>query len=146
MPSRHIVFRPSAEPGDAAQALAARFEAIRQEFDLPDGFPADRLTSYLPSDAPAALYMTLLRGAFRHAASLVAAHASQLERSVRHRELAELTRVGAALSTGSIWPPPRRVRRSVPSASNCTRPPTRSRRWPIPPAGPRPPTRSSPVA
>jgi len=62
-------------------------------------FPSDLLTSYVASDAPAAALHTLLRGAFRHAASLVGAHAAQQERSIRHRELAELTRVGVALST-----------------------------------------------
>jgi exoribonuclease R len=43
MPSRHIVFRPAPAPGDVAQALVARFEAIRQDFDLPEAFPADVL-------------------------------------------------------------------------------------------------------
>ena len=62
-------------------------------------FPADLLTSYVPADAPAATVRMLLRGAFRHAVSLVAAHAARAERALRHRELAELTSVGVALST-----------------------------------------------
>ena len=62
-------------------------------------FPGDLLSSYVTADAPAATVHTLLLGAFRHAASLVAAHAARAERALRHRELAELTSVGVALST-----------------------------------------------
>ena len=69
------------------------------EVEPPPEFPADLLTSYAAADAPAATLLTLLRGAFRHAASLVAAHAAAAERAGHHRELAELTRVGVALST-----------------------------------------------
>jgi HD-GYP domain-containing protein (c-di-GMP phosphodiesterase class II) len=62
-------------------------------------FPTDLLASYFAADAPAATVRTLLRGAFRHAVSLVTAHAAREERALRHRELAELTSVGVALST-----------------------------------------------
>jgi len=62
-------------------------------------FPADLLTSYMPADAPTATAHMLLRGALRHAVSLVGAHAAREERALRHRELAELTSVGVALST-----------------------------------------------
>ena len=62
-------------------------------------FPTELLSSYFAVDAPAATVHTLLRGAFRHAVSLVAAHAAREERALRHRELAELTSVGVALST-----------------------------------------------
>ena len=41
MPSRHIVFRPTTEPGDTARALARRFAAIRDEFAVPVTFPPD---------------------------------------------------------------------------------------------------------
>lgn len=41
MAKRNIVFRPSPPVGDAGVALKARFEAIRDEFEVPDGFPAD---------------------------------------------------------------------------------------------------------
>jgi len=69
------------------------------QLEPPPEFPTDLLTSYVTADAPTATLHTLLRGAFRHAASLVAAHAAREERSIRHRELGELTRVGLALST-----------------------------------------------
>src|SRR3954469_16915605 len=44
MPSRHIVFRPATQPGDVAQQLTARFEAVRREFEVPDRFPAEDVT------------------------------------------------------------------------------------------------------
>ncbi|MFL5612125.1 MAG: HD domain-containing phosphohydrolase [Gemmatimonadaceae bacterium] len=61
--------------------------------------PTDLLSSYVVADAPAATVHALLRGAFRHAVSLVGAHVAREERALRHRELAELTSVGVALST-----------------------------------------------
>jgi hypothetical protein len=39
MAQRHIVFRPATQPGDVAQQLAARFEAVRREFEVADAFP-----------------------------------------------------------------------------------------------------------
>src|SRR6478752_7444742 len=39
MAQRHIVFRPATQPGDVARQLTARFEAVRREFEVPDGFP-----------------------------------------------------------------------------------------------------------
>ena len=72
------------EPGEAA----------------PDGaFRSEFLSSYFAADAPAATVHALIRGAFRHAVSLVSAHLAGEERALRHRELAELTSVGVALST-----------------------------------------------
>ena len=66
----------------------------------PDGiFRSEYLSSYFAVDAPAATIHALIRGAFRHAASLVTAHLAGEERALRHRELAELTSVGVALST-----------------------------------------------
>ncbi|MFC7594123.1 RNB domain-containing ribonuclease [Terrabacter sp. GCM10028922] len=41
MPQRHIVFRPATRPGDVAQQLAARFQAIRREFEVREVFPPD---------------------------------------------------------------------------------------------------------
>lgn len=55
MPSRNIVFRPTTEPGDAAAALLTRFEAIRQEFDLPDGFPPEVVAEAQRAAASASL-------------------------------------------------------------------------------------------
>ena len=68
--------------------------------------PSHRLTSR-PSSSPAfspaapspGLVTAQLRGAFRHAASLVAYRAVRSQERERHRELTELTRVGVALST-----------------------------------------------
>jgi HD-GYP domain-containing protein (c-di-GMP phosphodiesterase class II) len=64
----------------------------------PRDFPIDLLTSFVPgSSAPGTLFAAL-RGAFRHAASLVGERAArELERQ-RYRDITELTRVGAALS------------------------------------------------
>ena len=70
-----------------------------EDDEPPSCFPVDLLTSFIPCTARPAVYEAALRGAFRHAATLVAArHASDGERQ-RHRELDELTRVGVALST-----------------------------------------------
>lgn len=55
----------------------------------PADFPLDLLTSFLPGDAPPGVIRTQLLGAFRHATALRAGY----------RELTELTRIGAALST-----------------------------------------------
>ena len=41
MAQRHIVFRPATQPGDVAQQLAARFEAVRRELEVPEEFPPD---------------------------------------------------------------------------------------------------------
>ncbi|MBA3672599.1 MAG: GAF domain-containing protein [Gemmatimonadaceae bacterium] len=62
-------------------------------------FPAELLTSWMPGDAPVAGTITALRGAFRHAASIVAAHHARAESAERAHELSELTAIGAALST-----------------------------------------------
>ena len=62
-------------------------------------YPIDLLTSYMAADTPAGAMHALLQGGFRHAVSLVGAYAAREERALRHRELAELTSVGVALST-----------------------------------------------
>ena len=41
------------------------------EEEPPSDFPADLLTGYLPADAPIGTLIAMLRGAFRHAASLL---------------------------------------------------------------------------
>jgi HD-GYP domain-containing protein (c-di-GMP phosphodiesterase class II) len=69
------------------------------EVSPPSAFPVDVLSSYFAADAPQATVHALLKGAFRHAVSLVTAHHAREERALRHRELAELTSVGVALST-----------------------------------------------
>ncbi len=68
------------------------------ESEPPTGFPVDVLTSWIPGDARIGAVITGLRGAFRHASSLVAEkHARQMAAD-RARELAELTSIGVALS------------------------------------------------
>ncbi|HUF64800.1 MAG TPA: HD domain-containing phosphohydrolase [Gemmatimonadaceae bacterium] len=63
-----------------------------------DDFPADLLTSFIAGDAPVGAVITQLRGAFRHAVSLVAERTAKEQEKQRYQELTELTRVGVALS------------------------------------------------
>ena len=63
-----------------------------------EDFPVDLLTSYVPGDAAVGAVIAQLRGAFRHAASLVAERAARIQEQLRYQELTELTRVGVALS------------------------------------------------
>ena len=88
---------------DRIRALTARvaFVGVGDAGDAepPADFPVDVLTSYLSGDAPPGAIVTALRGAFRHAAALVAQHRAQEQQAERHRELKELTSVGVALST-----------------------------------------------
>ena len=65
----------------------------------PPYFPEDLLSGYLPCDAPAGTVRAMLRGAFRHAVSLVGERRALADERARHRELQELTAVGVALST-----------------------------------------------
>ena len=64
-----------------------------------DDFPGDLLVGYLPANADPATIIAMLRGAFRSAAAIVAERRALAEGEERRRELADLTRVGAALST-----------------------------------------------
>jgi len=63
-----------------------------------EDFPADLLTSFVAGDAPEGAVITQLRGAFRHAVSLVAERNAKEAEGKRGQELTELTRVGVALS------------------------------------------------
>ena len=99
---RALLESPGANRGRLAElagvaALVGLGEA--GEIEPSPAFPTDLLTSYVPIDAPLVTLHTLLRGAFRHATSLVGAQAAREERLQHHRELEELTRVGVALST-----------------------------------------------
>lgn len=69
------------------------------ESEPPAEFPAELLTSYLPGDAAVGTIITALRGAFRHAAALLAARRARGDADERARELADLTAIGVALST-----------------------------------------------
>ncbi|GAA2748275.1 RNB domain-containing ribonuclease [Terrabacter aerolatus] len=55
MAQRHIVFRPATQPGDVAQQLTARFEAVRREFEVPDEFPPDVLAEAAAAAGAASL-------------------------------------------------------------------------------------------
>ena len=89
--------------GDELAALAAVAALVwvgeAGEGAPPEAFPAELLTCFVAGDAPVAAVMTALRGAFRHAAAIVAARQATEEASHRSRELAELTAIGVALST-----------------------------------------------
>jgi HD-GYP domain-containing protein (c-di-GMP phosphodiesterase class II) len=65
----------------------------------PLDFPVDLLTGYVPSNAPVGTLMAMLRGAFRHAATLVSERRAIAEQEQSHRALKELTNLGLALST-----------------------------------------------
>ena len=68
------------------------------ESDPGDDFPAELLTSFVAGDAAVGTVIAQLRGAFRHAASLVAERNAREAEQQRYQELTELTRVGVALS------------------------------------------------
>lgn len=63
-----------------------------------DDFPAALLTSFVPGDAAVGLVITQLRGAFRHAATLLGERKAKAQEQARYQELTELTAVGVALS------------------------------------------------
>src|SRR5215208_4283934 len=56
------------------------------EAEPPIDFPADLLTGYLPGDAPAGTIIAMYRGAFRHAASIVAERRAASGEHERHRQ------------------------------------------------------------
>ena len=61
--------------------------------------PLDLLSGFIPGDAAPGLVFAQLKGAFRHAATLVAERGARLREQQRHHELTELTGIGVALST-----------------------------------------------
>ena len=69
------------------------------ETEPADDLPVELLTSYVAGDAAVGTVIAALRGAFRHAASLVATRRATGEAEQRARELTELTTIGVALST-----------------------------------------------
>ena len=62
-------------------------------------FPLDLVTGFVPGDAASGAVLAQLKGAFRHAAALVAERGARAREQERHRELTELTNIGVALST-----------------------------------------------
>jgi HD-GYP domain-containing protein (c-di-GMP phosphodiesterase class II) len=69
------------------------------EHEPPPEFPTDLLTGYVASDAPLGAVVAALRGAFRHAATIVAEFRARRDEADRHREITELNRIGVALTT-----------------------------------------------
>jgi HD-GYP domain-containing protein (c-di-GMP phosphodiesterase class II) len=63
-----------------------------------DVFP-DLLTSFIPGDATTGMRIASFRGAFRHAAALVAVRHARSTAGDRTRELTELSAIGVALTT-----------------------------------------------
>jgi HD-GYP domain-containing protein (c-di-GMP phosphodiesterase class II) len=63
-----------------------------------DVFP-DMLTSFIPGNATTRMRIAAFRGAFRHAAALVAVRHARSTAGDRTRELAELLAIGVALTT-----------------------------------------------
>ena len=61
--------------------------------------PEDALCGFFAEDAPPALARTVLHGALRHAAALVAARREATANAARTGEISELARIGVALST-----------------------------------------------
>ncbi|MEP7001245.1 MAG: HD domain-containing phosphohydrolase [bacterium] len=82
-------------------ALLAAIVGIGEpgEKDPPTGFPVDSITSWIPGDASVATVIAGLRGALRHATTLVTERAARTEAVDRARELTDLTAIGVALST-----------------------------------------------
>jgi HD-GYP domain-containing protein (c-di-GMP phosphodiesterase class II) len=69
------------------------------EVEPPRDFPVELLTSFIGGDAPAGAVIAALRGAFRHAGSIVAERRARDAAEQRAKELGELTAIGVALST-----------------------------------------------
>ncbi|HVD05677.1 MAG TPA: GAF domain-containing protein, partial [Gemmatimonadaceae bacterium] len=84
---------------DVAELAAIVGWGDTDESEPRDDFPLDLLTSFIPGGAEVGMVIAQLRGAFRHAATLVAARSAREQEKERYHELTELTRVGVALST-----------------------------------------------
>jgi HD-GYP domain-containing protein (c-di-GMP phosphodiesterase class II) len=69
------------------------------ETEPPEDFPVELLTSFVAGDAAVGTVIAALRGAFRHAAALLATRRAHDDAEERARELTELTTIGVALST-----------------------------------------------
>jgi HD-GYP domain-containing protein (c-di-GMP phosphodiesterase class II) len=83
----------------ALSSLAEHAALVARGSSDDDDAPADLLTGYIPPDASPTTVLRQLRGAFRHAAALVAVQAARSAEARRYRELTELTQIGVALST-----------------------------------------------
>jgi HD-GYP domain-containing protein (c-di-GMP phosphodiesterase class II) len=81
-----------------ARVAALVWAAEPGEAEPPPEAPDQLLTAFVAGDATAKAALAQLRGAFRAAAALAAAHAAREEERARRQELAELARIGAALT------------------------------------------------
>ncbi|HYC51534.1 MAG TPA: hypothetical protein VEB19_10540, partial [Gemmatimonadaceae bacterium] len=81
-----------------ALATAAAFVGIGDagEAEPRGDFPVELLTSFVAGDAAVGTVIAQLRGAFRHAAALLAERTAREQEQQRYQELTELTRVGVA--------------------------------------------------
>jgi len=72
---------------------------VADERDLPEQFPAELVTAFLPAGPGQRQMLVALRSAYREAAARTEATRARLEAASRTKELGELTRIGMALST-----------------------------------------------
>ena len=87
--------RAAVEAGAAVVALGATGEA-----DVPSDLPgADVISAFVPHGAGTRQLVVALRAAFREAAGRIEAARARADSAARAKEIAELTRIGVALST-----------------------------------------------
>jgi len=100
-----VVLLDAALAADAAAVAAlgdrAAFVGVGAAGAVEPGpaLPADALCGFFAEDAAPALARTALQGAVRHAAALLAARREAAAAAARAGEIAELSRIGVALST-----------------------------------------------
>jgi HD-GYP domain-containing protein (c-di-GMP phosphodiesterase class II) len=69
------------------------------EFDVPDTFPPELLSGFVPDPHGARHLLLAIRAGFREAASRAETARARTEAALRGREIGELTRIGVALGT-----------------------------------------------
>lgn len=100
-----VVLLDAALARDATSVLALAGRAAVVGIGAPGSvepgpdLPEEALCGFFAEDAPPALARTVLQGALRHAAALVAARRETAAASAMSGEIAELSRIGVALST-----------------------------------------------
>jgi len=86
--------RAFVDAGGAVVALGAP-----GEHDVPESLPVEFLGGFLSTSAPPRQLLVALRAGFREAAARAETARARAEAALRSREIAELTRIGVALST-----------------------------------------------
>jgi HD-GYP domain-containing protein (c-di-GMP phosphodiesterase class II) len=84
---------------DALAAAAALVGVGRADHEAPSDAVAEQLCAFIPAGSPPSLVRVAVGGALRHALQLVLARRARASARARQDELAELTRIGAALTT-----------------------------------------------